>query len=504
MLRNLSSTALFLLAICLLVGACAPAADQTGDAEAVSPAQAQQWLETLAYPDDDRDFERRLAAVQLGLSRYEPAAEELAKRLAGDIDLQTRAACAFALGRIGGDRAKDALLAALNDYSEHVQAAAINALAGMADQKVIKDLSNRMQLNNEKPALLMARVLLQAGVPAADVQNMVEHRHTQDVGPPPYEQFIYVDPDRGSDDNAGSESKPVKTIARGLELLERLGTLMIAGSARGAIREAVVVPQRLHGDSDLLTRIMAWPGKPRPLLQPTVAAKPDQFAKNKEGHWSLKIEKPIYGVFMADGGKVKIFPRAESKDKLQPGACWWEAGELLVDNGDKPFSGSLELAFAEDALRIERAGFVRVSGIDVRYAPDSGLDANGAWGASFLDCAVSYCDRHGIFVYYSPDSTVRDCRVQGCTYQGISVRSSPRTMISRCRSTDNGVDGLLFLYDSDSCVAGDNVIMRNRRAISFIEGSDFGRVVGNVIKDNQQNQVQSQTGSSGTYVAESR
>jgi len=132
------------------------------------------------------------------------------------------------------------------------------------------------------------------------------------------------------------------------------------------------------------------------------------------------------------------------------------------------------------------------------------LDASAALRTSFIDCSAVYCDRHGIFFYYSPFSLARACRASKCSYQGFSIRSSPQTVISSCLAVDNKVDGYLFLYDSDECVIIDSRARGNFRGLSFIEGSDDGRVVGGEYQDNQTAAVSFESGSLRGSVVETR
>jgi hypothetical protein len=489
------------LFVSLSIWACTRPADRTASSAApVATQQAGVWLETLNYNDDDRDPERRLAAIQLGVHREPTAVDALARRLMGDRDPGVRAACAYALGRIGGAQAVQTLIAALADPAPEVTAEAVRALSGHVDDRVAERLTDLARRTDGERSLLIWRVLAEAGRLSPAQATLA--RQTGAL-PPPHGNSIYVDPFSGNDAADGAEARPVKTIAKGLSLLTPSGALYLAGG-KAPIREALVVPDALSGQVGAPTRIAAWPGKPRPLLQPTISVNAASLTAEGEGVYRVKVDREIFGAIQVRSGQPKFFVLVEKRKELRANTCWMDRGhrELVIRTDGAPLTGELELAIADRALMIHGAHDVEVQGFDVRYAPDSGIGAEGAFRATFVDCSASYCDRHGIFIYYSPDAVVRGCRAEHCDYQGISVRSSPHALVSRCRSEDNGVDGILFLYDSDYATAIDCIVRRNQRGINFIEGSDFGRVIACEIRDNRSNGVAFESGSlAGEVVA---
>ena len=501
--------ALLLVWACL--GACQPSGRNPpagGDGASATglTGEARQWVETLDYRDDDRDLERRLAAIQLGVHQTAGATEMLAKHLMGDRDPGVRATCAYALGRIGGKRAVQTLIAALADSMPEVAEEAVRALAGHVDDQVAERLAELAGRDDDETTLLAIRVLGEAGRLNANQTRQLLHKTTS----PPLPargNTIYVDPAARDDTGSGEEGQPAKTIAKGLSLLVPSGTLFVAGLPGGKpIREPVKVPGRLSGRREAPTRIVAWPGKRRPLLQPTIPLAGAGFAPVGGGVFRAKVEQKIFGAFWVVGGQTRTLVLVEKRDGLQPNTCWYDEQrrELLVRIQGETLAGELELAIAEDALSIEGASDFEVRGLDVRYAPDSGLDAGGAFRVSFVDCSASYCDRHGIFIYYSPFALLRSCRADHCNYQGFSVRSSPQTLVSRCVSEDNGVDGILFLFDSDHATAIDCLVRRNQRGISFIRGSDYGRVIACEIHDNRSNEIAFENGSFGGEIVEAQ
>lgn len=485
---------LLIIAICVCVTACDRGQPPADDSPTVQSDQAQEWIELIQYTDDNRDPERRLAAIQLGVHKHTAAVDVLARHLMGDRDPQVRVACAFALGQIGGERAVQTLLAAFQVPTPQVRDEAVRALVGHVDDQVAQSLEELAKIDEEEIALLAIRVLALSGRP---VDEFAQVKRTAPPAPVASDVVVYVDSVNGNDEGAGSKEKPFKSVKKGLSLLVPSGTLYIAGSRNEPIREAVIIPSKLAGQPGAPTRIIGWPGKPRPLLQPTFIAAKNTIQREGQDLYRVKTEQYVFGAFFVHQGKTISFQSAEKKEDLDTGYCWFdkESGELFLQSEVDLRSGKLELAFAEDGLRIDGAQDVLIQGIGVRYCPDSGFEANAAFRTSFVDCTTDYCVRHGIFVYYSPYSVVRNCQVRNSLFQGISLRSSPHTVVSRCLTENNRWDGILFLYDSDDCVVLDCVMRGGYRGLSFIEGSDFPRILNCLSEDNQINSVTYETGS---------
>ena len=111
-----------------------------------------------------------------------------------------------------------------------------------------------------------------------------------------------------------------------------------------------------------------------------------------------------------------------------------------------------------------------------------------------IDCRVEGCDRHGIFAYYSPHSTIVRPDVRSCFHQGISVRSSPGTAVLGGRSNDNGIDGLLLLQGSDDVLVENFKASGNKRGIALTSGSNGVRVIGSQLHDNSQSDLSVEPG----------
>lgn len=493
MQRNL--LILFLAGILL---ACAPGGSVSRPAP---PKESGAWLATLDYPDDDRDVERRLAALKLGVHRVEAAREALIRHLQSDRDPRVREIAAYALGRIGGPTAAEALLAAREDPSVEVRLAVVEALAAHLDGRAAPALAEMAERNDDRVSLAVARALAEAGRLEESWKITAPREAVFEEKQPA--TAVYIDPAAGTDEGDGSAQKPFRTIQRGLAALSPGGTLWLAGVKDEPIRETVAIPAALSGDPRRPTRLLAWPGRPRPVLSPTTPITAAAWQKQADGRWRAKAERQVFGAFLpAAPDRVEILAAVANPGELKPNTCWWDAEkkEAVLDLGPAPLPKIVELAFAEDALVVNGAHDVWIQGIDVRFAPDSGFDAEGARRVSFLDCRAEFCDRHGFFFYYSPSGLISGCRAERCRFQGVSVRSSPRTVVLDSAAIDNGVDGFLFLYDSDDCLAVRAKATGNFRGLSFIEGSDYGRVIGGDCAGNRQGTIAFESGSIGGQV----
>ncbi len=479
----------------------APRLSGAKDAARVPRAEAEAWVQMLMYADDDRDLERRLAALRLGVHRQAWALDTLMRQMRGDRDPRVRAACAYAVGRIGGDQAVNALAEALDDNVREVRLAVIDALAGQASPYALRKLDNLAHGADDATALAAARALDQHDRLGAE---RLKNRQRPDEPPvAPATALVYVDPAGGNDADPGRPEKPVKTIARGLALLQPGGALLIAGLPGGQpIREPVVVPAALSGEPAAPTRIMAWPGKPRPVISPTRPLPAASFVPAGAGLWKTTTTFRALGAFAARGSQAVVLSMTDAPGEDTPNHSWFDPAknELTIRLAEGGLPQWVEVGFAPQGVTIQGAHDVVVQDLDVRFAPDSGLMADGALRASFVGCTASYCDRHGIFFYYSPQGTARGCRTSYCAFQGVSVRSSPRTIVTGCQATDNGVDGILFLFDSDDGLVVDSVARGNFRGATFIEDSVNGRVIGGAFAGNRETSVSFESGSVGGQV----
>ena len=125
----------------------------------------------------------------------------------------------------------------------------------------------------------------------------------------------------------------------------------------------------------------------------------------------------------------------------------------------------------------------------MRHFVENGISLNGSTGNVVEDCIVERCDRHGIFAYYSPRSTIVRPQVRGCLHQGISIRSSPYTAVLGGLSQDNGFDGLLLLQDSDNVLVSGLRASGNKRGIAATSHSDGARLIDVSLHNNTQDDL---------------
>ena len=135
------------------------------------------------------------------------------------------------------------------------------------------------------------------------------------------------------------------------------------------------------------------------------------------------------------------------------------------------------------------ASFMQIRGFTVRHYVENGISLNGSTGNVIEDCIVERCDRHGIFAYYSPNSTIVQPQVRGCLHQGISIRSSPQTVVLGGLSQDNGFDGLLLLQDSDDVLISGLRASGNKRGIAATSNSNGARLIGVSLNSNTQDNL---------------
>ena len=452
------------------------ACDQKAAAPVPSSFDWRTAVTTLNYNDDDRDPDRRVAAIMLGVHRQYEAETALIEHLQRDPDPKVRAACAFALGRLGSETAIDALIKSILNSSPMVRGEIIRALEGRLNQQRVERLLILAENTDKDTLMLLVRVLAMAGFTkeAANLKTDPAHQASDNEA-----RRIYVDAVGGDDEAPGTNKLPVATIKQGLKLLQPGDTLLVAGKKNEPLREAVIVPARLAGFSYQPTRLLAWPGKERPLIQPTHQYAASAFVAAGPGRYRLALTEKAFGVFIVRDKQVLHLSIPELADEYSDGAFYYddEKKELVVEPKDGILGGVVEVAFAPDGILIKGAHDVLVRGFDVRYAFGSGLGVEHAYRVSFIDCSTVHCLRHGIFIYYAPLATIDSCRAENCVYQGISVRTSPQTIISHCFAFDNRTHGILLLYDSDDVVVLASESRRNFRQLSFIEGSDFGRVI---------------------------
>jgi parallel beta-helix repeat protein len=419
-----------ILLLAILLAACRARVEQAPDRSPrkVGGLDPVKIVAMLKDTDDERDVQKRYAAVVAGAMREQSAIDLLNAMVIREKSPAVRQACAWALGEMADATSISPLTQALRDRDPAVRSAAVDALGRYDDP----DVMNLIKGVAEGPEGALALTAMQA-LASADSPQRRAMLADADPGKPdrftaagePYKtvrgKTWYVDASAGNDLAAGTEAAPFKTLARAIqEIKAGAGDAILAtsGANDAPFRESLVFGPDKSGARNGMTLLGAWPGKPTPILDGATPTSPD-------------------------------------KPSLERGIS---------------ITGS----------------FVRIDGFTVRRFQDSGIDLDGAVSCVVSNCTVENCDRHGIFLYYSADSAVINPRVSRCNFQGISIRSSARPAVLGGTSDHNGIDGLLFLWGTEDALVDGFSATGNRRGISFIRGSHNGRVFRSKLEGNSE------------------
>lgn len=493
----------FIFALAFIVVGCQvnPQAQKNSSIQKTGPPPKElaENIEILNYWDDDRDPQRRIAAIRLGILARPEAVDVINAKLKTDRDPKVRAACAWAAGRIKDMRSLPLLIYATKDKSFAVRREAIFALAFYDDGQVKTILENIAKTGDASEAAVVLSALGQNNATALLLPSL------KDSGQPPQKgdsRKIYVDATSGNDNNEGTEKAPFLTMSKAISKI-RPGAgdtvLATSGAKNFAFREKLELGPMQSGELGNPTTVRNWPGRPAPMIY---ASEPVLLHPGDENLATATIAQKVLCVFVVNPKETKVLDSVDSLEKLTEGSFFYnqENKELLILAPKKGFGKSIiEACVRDDAISINRADYVQIIGLTAAYAQDTGIDFTDSLHGVVLDSTVRDCDRHGIFFYYSPSGTVSGCEVFGCRYQGISIRSSPYTIVHKAFSHHNAHDGILFLYDSDGCSVSASKLTDNGRAIGFIVGSNLGRVFDTVLKNNK-NGVVFDEQSNGTYI----
>ncbi|MCB9477243.1 MAG: HEAT repeat domain-containing protein [Deltaproteobacteria bacterium] len=440
--RNIASAVILVIFAAAACQHPSPVNDLPPKPRAVGDLDPVEMVRALEYPDDDRDVQRRFAAIMVGLMRELSAIELLNEKVVIDRSPRVRAAAAFALGEMKDFTSIEPLVNATHDRVGAVRIAAIHAL-GQFEDPAAEDRLKEMAKDHGPEALAAVRAIAERNSVAR--QDMLkglsldDPRRFMESGEPYAPESgraWYVDATDGDDEGEGSKASPFKTLNRAIkELRGGAGDRLFATSGRDEtpFRESVTLPFEMSGTRNAPTVLSAWPDRPPPVLDGASPEKPDEPAE-------------------------------------------------------------------EDGIHLD-ADFVQVDGFVVRRFRDSGIDLNGVTGCVISNCVVELCDRHGIFLYYAPDNALIDPTVRKCNYQGISIRSSPRALVLGGLSERNGIDGLLFLWDSDDGVVDGFTARGNQRGLGLIQGSNDLRVFRSVLEGNKEADLSLEPDSSVQVVA---
>lgn len=465
-----------------------PNPDQSEDVPAPIPQQLQDSLAVLDYWDDDKDQDRRLAAVAIGVAKNPGTVDAVNSHMIADRDPKVRATCAWAAGRIGDIRSMPILQKAASDSNENVRKEAILALGQFDDEDSIKQLTKIYKRGKDPDSLYALRALgvLRGdeieGMPLPDNDSLLRKP------PAPVGQIWYVDATSGKDENPGNSEKPFQSMQTGISRLRAgMGDTLYAtsGKNRIAFREKVQITAAQSGAVDVSTKILAWPDMPAPMVY---ASRRLELPAGQDDRILLPFNESVLCVYRVSKLETRLLKPALKQNAIDAGEYFYDASKKVLSlkrPSNQNGATHLEVGVVEDGISIDRADYVSIQGFTVAYAQDTGIDFAVSQNGSVIGCTVHHCDRHGIFFFFSPYGAVTDCDVSACSYQGISLRSSPNTVVHKCSSHDNGVDGVLFLYDSDGGVVLSSHIERNQRGVGFIEGSNIGRIISTTFVDNK-------------------
>jgi len=464
--------------------------------------ELKEAMETLNYFNDDKDPQRRIAAITLGISRHPGVVDSVNSHLEDDRDPLVKANCAWAAGRIVSLKSLPILIKATESGIAMVRHEAILALGNYKDshaKNILRKIAEETGGQDSLYAYKALKIKNPPGIKVA-VEKQVGDESAKDG------KAFYVDASVGKDGNPGDKARPFLTMAKGVSMLKKgRGDTLYASSGKSKIpfREKVIISGQQGGVPFAPTVIRNWPGKPAPMVFPSINIKPKPGDKLLA---TATIDKKVLAVFLVGPKDTRILNGVESLEKMTPMSFFYnENDKLLMVMGPKHGFGSfkIEAGVYDDGILVKNADHVQVIGFTVAYAQDTGIDFAGSRYGVVRDVTVSDCDRHGIFFYYSPFSIITDSEVFGCRYQGISIRSSSHTLVSQCYAHNNTHDGILFLFDSNSCVASGCRLEKNGRGIAFITGSSQGRVFGNAFSKNGKDVV-FEKGSPGSKLPSSK
>jgi hypothetical protein len=397
---------------------------------ALPDADPKSLQESLLYEGDNQDVAKLAAATLLGALRDPGSGRALAHALSMERNGAVRVTAARALGSLGTPEAFEALRTALSDPDPAVRLAVVEGLGRVGTPEAIGLLVETAGRARGPEALAALDALgasrgLGSGAALGTVDAGDPARFVvQPVVPadPALSRTLYVDASEG-DDESGSGAE-----AAPFRTLSR------------AVREL----RRGMGD-----RVLATGGA-------------------HELPFREELSIPVHASGLPGSPTVL-------------GA--WPGRPLPVLDGAR--DGAPGEPGMETGVHVAASWF-RVEDFTVRHYQASGIHLNGVTGSAIVRCTAERCDRHGLFAYYSPESSIIEPRVRGCFNQGISVRSSPRTVVVGGRSDGNGIDGLLLLQGSEGVVVSGFEARGNRRGIAFIERSGGGRVIGVSLHGNRE------------------
>ena len=385
-------------------------------------------IAVLCHPSDKDDTAKRHAAILLGMIRDAANTDCLHQVLRRERNPSVRAAAARALGEIGAAGSLPELDNSLLDPHSEVRIATIEALSEFGDKSPIKSLSKLA--SGEGPEALVALRALARTRRGRELLSELPHSTASRFRVP---------------------VTPVSTLeSRRWYVDASAGSDDAEGSEEAPFRTLTRAVRELRGGAG--DQLLATSGEQGLVFYEEVSITPDR---------SGTIGRPTV-ISAWPGQPHPILDGALPERPDQPGLT--------------------------TGIHVG-ASFVRVIGFTVRHFVENGISLNGSTGNVIEDCKVESCDRHGIFAYYSPRSTIVRPEVRNCQHQGISIRSSPHTAVIDGLSEANGFDGLLLLQDSDDVLISGLRASGNKRGIAATSHSDGARLVGVILQDNTQDDL---------------
>jgi parallel beta-helix repeat protein len=442
------------VAVALLVG-CTGSAPPAGPAlVAAPPAEplalpgvlAGELSAQLCLASDDHDVEKRHAATLLGMLAASEGLPCLHQALRSEPSASVRAAAARALGEIGSPQSLPELLTGLDDGEPEVRVAVAGALGRFNTGTAVSAL-RKLAAGAGPEALAALQALAHSPLGRAALSEV-------EAGPPGRFETTVPEPSELDpktwyvDASEGSDDGP-GTAAQPFRTLKRACRELRGGAGDTVFATSGSAAQSFHEE----------------VVVPTAAS--------------------------------------GTADRPTIIAAWPGRPPPVLDGArdDKPGAPGLGTG-----VHVE-ASFVHLRELIVRHYVDNGIQVVGSTGNVLIDCTVERCDRHGIFAYYSPRTTIVRPRVRLCFKQGISLRSSPQTAVLGGRSDDNGIDGLLLLHNSDDVLIDHFSASGNQRGIALTRGSNDARILGSNLQGNQEHDLAIGPGCSASLIettAESR
>lgn len=488
----------FIVVAAFFVAGCQVNPQAQKQVDHTAQQEVAENIEILNYWDDDRDPQRRIAAIRLGIHAHPDAVQAINSRLITDHDPKVRAACAWAAGRIKDPRSLPILIEAAKDSDPAVRKEATLALASFDDAQAVETLKNIAETGNTSDAATAVRALGTKS-DALLVPSLKDHGQPALSGE---SKKIFVDATVGNDENEGTQAAPFLTLGKAISQIRAgVGDTVLATSGKKKIpfREKLELGPAQSGQPGNPTVIRNWPKKPAPMIY---ASEPVILAPGDDKIATAVIGQKVLCVFVSNKKKTLVLDPVDALEKLTEGSFFYDADkkELVVLAPKGGFKkAKIEACVRDDAISVRKADYVQIIGLTAAFAQDTGIDFTDSMHGLVSNCTVRDCDRHGLFFYYSPYGTVTGSEVSRCRFQGISIRSSPHTIVHKAFAHHNEHDGILFLYDSDGCSVSSSKLTYNGRAIGFITGSNFGRVFDTILKDNKTGVVFDEQ-SSGNYI----